>query len=124
MAVSIVAATVFLGGWQAPWGGTFPGGFVWIIGKGFFLVFIQMWIRWTIPRMRVDQLMYVGWKVLTPASFVCMIGSVVWAFSAPDWLDKLGSVVLMALMAVVLALLLRTAAQGLMEGRSQRASAA
>lgn len=123
-AVSIVAATVFLGGWQAPWGGSFPGGFIWIVGKGFFLVFIQMWIRWTVPRMRVDQLMYVGWKVLTPATFICMIGSVVWAFTAPNWLDLLGSVFLMGVMAIVLVFLLRSAARGLMEGRSQRAQTA
>ena len=74
--------------------------------------------------MRVDQLMYVGWKVLTPATFICMIGSVVWAFTAPNWLDLLGSVFLMGVMAIVLVFLLRSAAHGLMEGRSQRAQTA
>lgn len=118
--VSILVATVFLGGWQAPWGGSFPGGFFWMMGKAFFLVFIQMWIRWTLPRLRVDQLMYVGWKVLTPMAFACMIGSVVWAFSAPAWLAHLGSMVLMVVMGILLILLFRSVAQGLQEGRRQR----
>ncbi|MDA0748597.1 MAG: NADH-quinone oxidoreductase subunit NuoH [bacterium] len=122
-AVSVVAAVVFLGGWQAPWGGSFPGGPLWLIGKGLFLVAVQMWIRWTLPRLRVDQLMYVGWKVLTPAAFLCMIGSVVWDFAAPVWLDLVGTVGLMVILAIVLLFLFRSAAQGLVEGRTQRARA-
>ena len=119
-AVCIVAATLFLGGWQAPWGGSFPGGFFWVMGKAIFLVFVQMWLRWTLPRLRVDQLMYVGWKVLTPAAFLCMVGSVVWAFAAPGWLKLAGSTVLIVLMAGLLILLLRSAARGLLEGRHQQ----
>ena len=119
-AVCIVAATLFLGGWQAPWGGSFPGGFFWVMGKAIFLVFVQMWLRWTLPRHRVDQLMYVGWKVLTPAAFLCMVGSVVWAFAAPEWLKLAGSTVLIVLMAGLLILLLRSAARGLLEGRHQQ----
>ena len=46
--------------------------------KAFILVFIQMWIRWTLPRIRLDQMMYVCWKVLLPVSLVCMIGSCLW----------------------------------------------
>ncbi len=119
-AVCIVAATLFLGGWQAPWGGSFPGGFFWVMGKAIFLVFVQMWLRWTLPRLRVDQLMYIGWKVLTPAAFLCMVGSVVWAFAAPGWLKLAGTTVLIVLMAGLLILLLRSAARGLLEGRHQQ----
>ncbi len=72
--VSAVAATVFLGGWQAPF--TFlefiPGPF-WFIGKTAALVMIQMWLRWTLPRLRVDQLMYVCWKIFLPFSFVNLL---------------------------------------------------
>jgi len=122
--VSFVTAAVFLGGWQAPWGGAFPGGVFWMILKMLGLVFVQMWIRWTVPRLRVDQLMFVGWKVLTPASFLCVIGSVVWDFSAPSWLRTLGTGSLCLIAAVILAFFLRSAALGLIEGRKQRAQAA
>lgn len=121
--VSFVAAAVFLGGWSSPFGGTFPGGPFWMIAKMMWLVFVQMWIRWTLPRLRVDQLMFVGWKVLTPAAFVCIMGSVVWDFAAPGWLRSLGSGVAVLITVIFFAFLMRSAARGLAEGRSQRAQA-
>lgn len=79
LAVSIIAATLFLGGWQAPFPGLeFIPGLVWFTGKVLFLVFLQIWMRWTLPRLRVDQLMYVCWKVLTPFAFVCIFGIGLW----------------------------------------------
>ena len=122
--VSFVAAAVFLGGWQAPWGGDFPAGAFWMFLKMFWLVFVQMWIRWTLPRLRVDQLMFVGWKVLTPGAFVCVIGSVIWDFSAPGWLRTLGTGGAGLITAIIFAFFLRSAARGLIEGRQQRAQAA
>ena len=78
-AVGAIAATVFLGGWQAPWGGGTPAfGIIWFFGKAHFIVFIQIWLRWTLPRLRVDQLMYVGWKVLTPFAFINIVGTGIW----------------------------------------------
>jgi NADH-quinone oxidoreductase subunit H len=122
--VSFVAAAVFLGGWHAPWGGDFPGGVFWMILKMMWLVFVQMWIRWTLPRLRVDQLMFVGWKVMTPGAFVCVIGSVVWDFSAPGWLRTLGTGGVGLITIIIFAFFLRSAARGLVEGRQQRAQAA
>ncbi len=76
-AVSAIGATVFLGGWNSPFGSFLNGpvwGAFWFISKGMFFVFVQMWLRWTLPRLRVDQLMHISWKVLTPWAFVCLLG--------------------------------------------------
>ena len=75
---SIVASIVFLGGWLSPmqiidifptswliFDGPFMGLF-WVLFKAIFLIFIMMWFRWTFPRLRVDQLMYLCWKVFVP----------------------------------------------------------
>lgn len=59
---SAVAATLFLGGWQGP---VLPGPF-WLMLKTYAIVFIVMWVRWTFPRLRSDQLMNFAWKVLIP----------------------------------------------------------
>ena len=80
-AVASIASALFLGGWNSPFGEFLSGplwGVFWVLSKGMALVFVQMWLRWTLPRLRVDQLMYVGWKVLIPFAFVCVIGVGLW----------------------------------------------
>jgi len=74
--VAGVAVALFLGGWESPFGSFLSGpiwGMFWFVIKGMVLVFVQIWLRWTLPRLRVDQLMYISWKVLTPFLFVCII---------------------------------------------------
>ncbi len=87
--ISFLAAILFLGGWQTPlpnlgtvtladWTtGTYWGAF-WLVGKATFFVLIQMWIRWTLPRLRVDQLMSLSWKYLTPASLILVFLIAIW----------------------------------------------
>lgn len=79
--VSAIVATIFFGGWNSPFGDFMSGpvwGVFWFLTKGMAFVFVHIWLRWTLPRLRVDQLMYVSWKVLTPWAFACVIGVGLW----------------------------------------------
>ncbi|MFN7622415.1 MAG: complex I subunit 1/NuoH family protein, partial [Acidobacteriota bacterium] len=72
--VSVLATTLFLGGWQGPFVGTYPWlGLVWFVGKVFFFLFLYIWLRGTLPRFRYDQLMNFGWKILLPAALVNIV---------------------------------------------------
>jgi len=63
--LSALAVTLFLGGWQGPWA---PLGPLWFLLKLAALIFLFIWIRTTLPRLRYDQLMQFGWKVLLPVA--------------------------------------------------------
>ena len=88
--VSIVASIVFLGGWLSPLQifNIFPDswlildgpamGLFWILFKAVILIFIMMWIRWTFPRLRVDQLMYLCWKIFIPFALVNLLFVSLW----------------------------------------------
>ena len=75
-------STIFLGGW-APlhicgldgFNGVMdliPGA-VWFLGKTFFVVFLLMWLRWTFPRLRIDQILSLEWKYLVPFTMVNLV---------------------------------------------------
>ncbi len=87
MVICAVTTIVFLGGWHAPLGLTFIPSWVWFFLKMYALIFVVMWFRWTFPRIRVDQLMGFGWKVLVPLSlaniFVTGIG--MYIYRAIGW---------------------------------------
>lgn len=68
-AASAIAATLFLGGWNGPW---LPG-WIWFFLKIAVMIFLFMWFRWTFPRLRIDQLMAFGWKVLLPLALINVI---------------------------------------------------
>lgn len=73
--VGIIFTVLFLGGWQSPFGNPDPlqlPGILWLLGKSFVIVLVMMWIRWTLPRLRVDQLMGLAWKLLIPAGFLSL----------------------------------------------------
>ena len=79
--ISGIAATVFLGGW-APINigvAAFDGVmdmipcFVWFFGKTFLVVWLLMWVRWTFPRLRIDQILKLEWKYLMPLSLINIV---------------------------------------------------
>ncbi len=79
--LSLVTATLFFGGWNSPFGSFMDGplwGAFWMLLKGMFFVFVMMWLRWTLPRLRVDQLMNICWMYLIPVSLVNMVLIVLW----------------------------------------------
>ncbi len=67
--VSAVATSLYLGGWLGPF---LPDwlGWIWFLLKVFLILFFYVWMRWTLPRFRYDQLMEFGWKFLLPAAVV------------------------------------------------------
>ncbi|MBF4163899.1 NADH-quinone oxidoreductase subunit NuoH [Nocardioides acrostichi] len=79
--VSALATTLFLGGWHAPfwldhvWAGANEGylPMVWFFGKVLFFIFCFIWLRGTLPRLRYDQFMALGWKLLIPVSLVWIV---------------------------------------------------
>ncbi|WP_156384220.1 NADH-quinone oxidoreductase subunit NuoH [Marmoricola sp. Leaf446] len=112
--VSALATTLFLGGWRAPFGiaqvweganeGYWP--FIWFMGKTLAFIFMFIWLRGSLPRLRYDQFMAFGWKVLIPVSIVWIVA--VAAIRVVDleggfdrrWL--IGAAAVLALLVVVL----------------------
>ena len=87
--VGMIGVVLFLGGWNTPlpninklplanWTTGMGWGIFWVLLKTLLVVAVQIWIRWTLPRLRVDQLMSLCWKVLTPLAFLCMLISGIW----------------------------------------------
>ncbi len=72
--VCAVATSLFFGGWHGPFGYSLGlPGVVWFLMKTYFMLFVIMWVRWTFPRLRFDQLMNFSWKVMIPLSLANLV---------------------------------------------------
>jgi NADH-quinone oxidoreductase subunit H len=108
-AVSGLGVTVFLGGWHAPLSilALVPS-YIWFFGKLSLLVFVYIWVRGTLPRTRVDQIMNFAWKFMLPMAFTCIIAAAVWHYTGRGLRGWLWSAVVIASVYTVLSILLDT----------------
>ena len=87
--ISVLGSILFFGGWNTPlpnmgtlelatWTTGPVWGVFWLLAKAFLWIFLQMWVRWTFPRLRVDQLMSLSWKYLTPLAILLVFLCGIW----------------------------------------------
>jgi NADH-quinone oxidoreductase subunit H len=107
-AFSVITATLFLGGWRGPFVDSVPIlGSVWLLLKALLVFFVLMWLRGTMPRLRIDQMLEFNWKFLVPVALVniCAVALVDKAvpLGAHPWVRAatlLGANVLLALVVL------------------------
>jgi NADH-quinone oxidoreductase subunit H len=83
-AVSGMAITLFLGGWHAPYQALeFVPSYAWFFAKLLCLIALFIWVRGTLPRLRMDQLMNFAWKFMLPLALINLLVAGIWRFLAP-----------------------------------------
>jgi NADH-quinone oxidoreductase subunit H len=108
-AVSGLAVTLFLGGWHAPVRVLeFVPSYVWFFLKLSVLLFVYIWLRATLPRMRVDQMMNVAWKFMLPMAFTCVIATAVWHYAGRGLRGWLWSLFVIVVVYSAMSILLDT----------------
>jgi len=112
--VSALATTLFLGGWHAPWGliHIWPGAdegywpVLWFFGKVLFFIFVFIWLRGSLPRLRYDQFMAFGWKRLIPIALLWIVAvATIRSISLDGGIDRqylLGGIGVLAVLFLVL----------------------
>jgi NADH-quinone oxidoreductase subunit H len=108
-AITGLGATLFLGGWHSPVQTLelIPS-YVWFFAKLSALLFVYIWLRGTLPRTRIDQIMNFAWKFMLPMSFTCMIAAAVWHYAGRGLRGWLWSFVVIAIVYTALSMLLDT----------------
>jgi len=102
--IGALAAVLFLGGWRGPGAESFPLlGFVYLWIKAFAVYFVGVWVRGTVPRVRVDQLMNFSWKFLTPVALILLVLTAVldhFVFGLGAWARALSHLLMNVVVAV------------------------
>jgi NADH-quinone oxidoreductase subunit H len=108
-AVSGLTVTLFLGGWHAPlpFLEVVPS-YVWFFAKLAALLFVFVWIRGTLPRMRVDHVMNFAWKFMMPMAFTCIVAAAAWHYQRESFLRWVWSVGILLVVYLALSRFLRT----------------
>src|SRR6184192_4633569 len=108
-AITGLAATLFLGGWHSPIAAlnVIPSYF-WFFLKLSALLFVYIWVRGTLPRTRVDQIMNFAWKFMLPMAFTLIVAAAVWHYQGRGLAGWLWSLAVIALVYLVLSRLLDT----------------
>jgi len=108
-AVSGLAVTLFLGGWQPPARLLeFVPSYIWFFAKLSVLLFVYIWLRGTLPRTRVDQMINVAWKFMLPMAFTCVIAAAVWHYAGRGLRGWLWSLFVVVFVYTALSILLDT----------------
>ncbi len=108
-AIAGLTVTLFLGGWHAPFPFLrFVPSYAWFAAKLAVLLFVFVWIRGTLPRMRVDHVMNFAWKFMLPMAFACVIAAAVWHYQARHLAGWLWSFAIIASVYFALSRLLET----------------
>jgi NADH-quinone oxidoreductase subunit H len=105
--IGAIVTTLFLGGWQVPHVTDNPVllavlQFVTFFLKSYFWVFIAMWVRATLPRVRVDQLMTLCWLYMVPIALLNLVATAIWMTVVPAGLDRLVQLAMTALGAAII----------------------
>ena len=108
-AISGLAVTLFLGGWHAPIRGLeFIPSYVWFFVKLSILLLIYIWVRGTLPRTRIDQIMNFAWKFMLPMAFTCLVAAAVWHYAGRGVAGWLWSLAVLGVVYIALSILLDT----------------
>jgi NADH-quinone oxidoreductase subunit H len=108
-AVSGLAVTLFLGGWHAPLPFLeFVPSYLWFFAKLAALLFVFIWIRGTLPRMRVDHVMNFAWKFMMPMAFTCIVAAAAWHYQRESFLRWVWSLGILLVVYLALSRFLRT----------------
>ena len=108
-AISGLAVTLFLGGWHAPIAVLeFIPSYIWFFLKLSALLFVYIWIRGTLPRTRVDQIMNFAWKFMLPMAFTCIVAAAIWHYQGRGLAGWLWSLAVVAIIYLTLSRLLET----------------
>jgi NADH-quinone oxidoreductase subunit H len=101
--------TLFLGGWHSPIAPlNFIPSYLWFFMKLSALLFVYIWVRGTLPRTRVDQIMNFAWKFMLPMAFTCIVAAAVWHYQGRGLAGWLWSLAVIAIVYLALSRLLDT----------------